>query len=186
MVKIMKKILINFLIILSVIILSGCNVSKTNVNQLGLKEKETTGYVKVNYPTITGGFNSIAWSVPVEFNFDEETIAYEFIVYKDNDFEQKELIKLVYNGKEKQSISFRSNVSYINMTYVNIIIYEESRIIGYAIISSDYNVSLGRKYTFIEKQVLFPEVIRNQKEVSRELLIELIKYQNKEYLKNYE
>lgn len=186
MVKIMKKILINFLIILSVIILSGCNVSKTNVNQLGLKEKETTGYVKVNYPTITGGFNSIAWSVPVEFNFDEETIAYEFIVYKDNDFEQKELIKLVYNGKEKQSISFRSNVSYINMTYVNVIIYEESRIIGYAIISSDYNVSLGRKYTFIEKQVLFPEVIRNQKEVSRDLLIELIKYQNKEYLKNYE
>ena len=151
-----------------------------------MKEKETSGYVKVNYPTITGGFNSIPWSVPVEFNFDEETIAYEFIVYKDNDFEQKELIKLVYNGKEKQSISFRSNVSYINMTYVNIIIYEESRIIGYAIISSDYNVSLGRKYTFIEKQVLFPEVIRNQKEVSRELLIELIKYQNKEYLKNYE
>ena len=186
MVIIMKKILINFLIILSVIILSGCNLSKTNVNQLGLKEKETTGYVKVNYPTLTGGMNSIPWSVPLEFNFDKETIAYEFIVYKDNDFEQKELIKLVYNGKEKQSISFRSNVSYINMTYVNIIIYEESRIIGYAIISSDYNLSFGRKYTFIEKQVLFPEVIRNQKEVSRDLLIELIKYQNKEYLKNYE
>ena len=180
----MKKIIIIFLIVISTTLLNGCDISKTETNHLGYEEKYVSDFVKVKYSTITGGFNSIPWTISLDIYFEKETISYEMVVYKNNNFDDVEITKFEYDGEECQTVYFRSN-SLHKLTYANIIIYDEDNIIGYAIISSEYITEAGRKHTYMEKQVIFKEVIKKKKEISREEVLSLIKTLNEEYLKQY-
>ncbi len=183
MVKIMKKIIITTILIISLILLIGCKAND-NINDLGLKEKDTTKYVSIKYSTLTGGDNTLYKIIYVDFMFLNEDISYEIIVFDEHNYEDEEIIKLEYNGEKKQRYKLGINY-YSNITYSNIIIYENNKIIGYSIIYSEYyRSSPNRMLSLIEKQVVFPEVIRNKKEISRELILTLIKQYNQEYLEN--
>ena len=184
MVKIMKKIIITILIILSLFLLNGCKTQK-NINDLGLKEEDTTKYISIKYSALTGGDNTLRRVTFVDFMFLNEDISYEIIVFEEHNFENVEITKIEYNNEEK--LRYELGINYYSaITYSNIIIYENNKIIGYAIIFNEYyRGSLNRMLSLIEKQVIFPEVMRNQKEISRELVLDLIKQLNKDYLEEY-
>lgn len=179
----MRRIKMVILIIILTFLFLGCNTN-TSTNIIGIKEKETNEFINLPFEEFT--FNYIAGSsiygptsiqYPIQVNFPNENISYEIkskfstaytLDYVEGDPGDTIYNKTIYkyNGNEEETINFNISTiceflhQYYGDLYIDIIIKEKDKIVGYTLIKIEYELyDFTMFHGKIIKQVYFPDVI---------------------------
>lgn len=182
--KMEKKFLI-ILTLLFIIMLSGCK-SNGEYNEYGIKEKEMNSLISVLNPEFEF-ITDEGYVVDIRLNFINENISFE--VYSNDGYLENSngyslnSRKYMYNEEYFCDVRWKTSEQkclYFKY-YINVVIFENDSIIGYAVIEINENVvsSRTRKATIeIKKCVTFPEVINGKKKMSYNIVKVLIEEQN--------
>ena len=174
-----KKILL-FILLFLFIFLTGCN--KTYTNSIGIKEKQTNEFVSLPYEefinkvdpnTSSSGKGKILY--PIKIKYINENISYvikssfsssyEYDIINKGYYDEVDRTVYKYNEKKEEVIFFSVPGSsqllyeYYGNLYVDIIIKESEKIVGYCLLQLDYDFASTVNGKIL-KQVYFPNVIK--------------------------
>lgn len=201
-IKVMKKVLL-FIFLLSFLTLTGCSYSSNN--SIGIKEKQTKEFVSLPYEEFIYERSPHLSSTPrhdipfpIQLNYPNENISYsiksnfgvvvvneyknsyDLISYVDENYK----IEFKYNNKSEEIIYFAVPVNsqiyyeYYGNLYVDIVIKENNKTIGYCLIKLDYDFESTVNGKII-KQAYFPDFIKKDFTILDESTVFLLN-ENKE------
>jgi hypothetical protein len=167
----MNKINKVIIIIIFTLVLVGCNF-KVSTNELGIKEKQTNEYVNLSLDTYTAEYNSVL-RFPIVLNFLKESLTFEVKKFYGGlglhdglSLSGEAYLKYSYNGSNKETIYFYPDFGYkpseqANQYFVDIILRDNEKIIGYSIIQF-IKVNKNTLQGNFVKNVVFPDAIKGK------------------------
>lgn len=173
------------LTLLSLVMVSGCK-SNGECNKYGIREKETRSLISIIKPEFEFITNE-GYAVDIRLHFANENISFE--VYSDDGYLANQngyclnSMKYMYNEESFRDVTWKVSEQkclYFRF-YINVVIFENDSIIGYAVIEINETVVSSRMTKAIiemKKCVTFPEVINGKTKMSYNMVKVLIEEQN--------